>query len=590
MTAHTPPVRRLDDVLARFERSFPPGDDAKRHFHGVYYRNTLAVKGDLEAGGFLDPEWVEPWDVVFAELYLDALDRWNSGAEPSGPWQVAFAAAADSAISPLVHVLIGLNAHLNFDLPQALLACITDEQLMDPQLISRRQADFDHIDDIVVRRVREEDFELRKAERPGDRTYVDRLMTPLNRSASKRFLKEARFKVWRNAMELGAARQLGPGAYAGRLRQLEETCRAKVEDLVRPGKVLVRLGVTGFGVLLPPPTAAALGNPSGWPEELLDVFSRYLTCHYATVSKAGHPVTYPLTPYVGEDGRTLDVSCGLTSPAKAERARRHPPVCMLYTDATGSQLDAPPVVLVYGHAAVRDRELQRNTDRYVRRSLAKLPAPWRGVPRTLMRSLDWYWSRIWVQVTPQRIVWWPDGDLDQPPHTWSAPPDLVFAPSDPAPLGPALPAWRDPVPNPFERARRAARRMGAPVLTVVDGEGYPVPIPTTSCRLSGDTFHLRLPAGAPVEPIGPACLTFQRHTPDFNDYENAVFVGHSAVRDSGEIAFRIERALPDISLTGSRARRIRDFASSRRKLKGRARAEAARRGQRPPAVEIPRHW
>src|SRR2546429_3960437 len=116
MTDQTPPERTLDDVLARFERSFPPGDDAKRHFHGVYYRNALAVKGDLEAGGFLDPEWVEPWDVVFAELYLDALDRWNSGAAISGPWQVAFAAAAESAISPLVHVLIGLNAHLNFDL------------------------------------------------------------------------------------------------------------------------------------------------------------------------------------------------------------------------------------------------------------------------------------------------------------------------------------------------------------------------------------------------------------------------------------------------------------------------------------------
>jgi hypothetical protein len=58
--------------------------------------------------------------------------------------------------------------------------------------------------------------------------------------------------VWRNTLELARARRAGPDAYTERLAQLEELCRAKVEDLLRPGQVLVRLGVTGFGVLLPP--------------------------------------------------------------------------------------------------------------------------------------------------------------------------------------------------------------------------------------------------------------------------------------------------------------------------------------------------
>ena len=120
----------------------------------------------------------------------------------------------------------------------------------------------------LVPRVREmeEDFELRKYEQPGDRTLLDRAMTPFNRAASKRFLQEARYKVWRNAMELSVARRAGPEAYRARLRELEDLCRAKVEDLVRPGKVLVRLGLTGFGVLLGPPTVEGLANPRGWPE------------------------------------------------------------------------------------------------------------------------------------------------------------------------------------------------------------------------------------------------------------------------------------------------------------------------------------
>ena len=584
--AGLPPT--IDDVLARFEQSFPPVGDEKRHFHGVYYRNTIAVKSDLESGGFLDPAWVEPWDVIFADLYLDALDLWSAGELPSGPWRVAFEAAEDPRISPLVHALIGLNAHLNFDLPQALLAVIDDDELSDPDLMGRRHADFAHIDDIVVRRVKEEDLELRKVEEPGDRTFVDRLMTPFNRVASKRFLKEARYKVWRNAIELSTARRLGPEAYAGRLRELENLCRAKVEELVRPGKVLVRLGLTGYGVLLGPPTVAALGNPGGWPEDVLPAVDRYLTCFHATVSRAGHPVTYPLTPYVGEDGRTLDVSCGLTSPAKAERARRNPKVCLLFADATGSGVDPAPVAVVYGRAAVRDRDLQGNTDRYVRRSLARLPGPWRGVPRSLMRSLDWYWSRIWIHVTPERIAWWPTGDMDQPPRTWEAPADTEFPDSDPAPTGPKPAPWREPAVDVSGRASRAARLLGSPVLTVVDAQGYPAPIVTSACRWGSGVFSLTLPAGVLVELHGPACLTFQRHSADFNDYENAVFVGEIAP-DGDEIFFRVERALPDISLTGSRLRRIRDFASSRKRVKGRVITEAARRGQPAPTIHIPRY-
>jgi hypothetical protein len=245
------PARTIDDALARFELLRPREGDAKVAFHGVYERQTIAVKEEIQGGGFRDPDWLERWDVVFADLYLDALELWNRGQAPSGPWQVAFEAASGPRIPPLIHVLIGMNAHVNFDLPQALLAVITDEELADADLVRRRQRDFAHVDDILVEHVKQEDLALRELEQPGDRRIVDRMLTPLNRAASKRFLKEARAKVWRNAVELSAARWRGAEAYAARLAELEDLSRAKVDDLVRPGQVLLRLGVTGFGVTLP---------------------------------------------------------------------------------------------------------------------------------------------------------------------------------------------------------------------------------------------------------------------------------------------------------------------------------------------------
>ena len=56
---------------------------------------------------------------------------------PPGPWRQSFSAAD---LPPLRHVLLGINAHINFDLPQALLALITDDEFDDPALIARRHA------------------------------------------------------------------------------------------------------------------------------------------------------------------------------------------------------------------------------------------------------------------------------------------------------------------------------------------------------------------------------------------------------------------------------------------------------------------
>jgi hypothetical protein len=226
--------------------------DARRYWHGVYRRGTVAVRDEIRRGGFLDPDWLERWDLAFADIYLDAMEGWDRGEPVSGPWQEAFAAASNRSVPPLRHVLLGLNAHVNFDLPQALLAVISDGEFEDPEMMRRRYADHKHVDDVLVVRVASEDKQIAAAERPGDRRLADRLLTPLNRAGSKKFLKEARAKVYANARLLSQARRQGSDVLAGRLAQLEALCRARVADLRAPGQVLLKLTLHGFGVVLPP--------------------------------------------------------------------------------------------------------------------------------------------------------------------------------------------------------------------------------------------------------------------------------------------------------------------------------------------------
>jgi hypothetical protein len=182
--------------------------------------------------------------------YVDAVEDWDQTATASGPWAVAFAAAQDPGVPPLRHVLLGLNAHINFDLVPSLLAVMSPDELNDPVITARRQRDCRHVDDVLAARVPAEDRELARIEPPGSRTTVDRLLTPFNRLGTSRFLAESRRKVWGNAVLLDQARRHGPDTYDSRMTELAQLSRARVEDLRRPGQVLLRLARHGFGVEL----------------------------------------------------------------------------------------------------------------------------------------------------------------------------------------------------------------------------------------------------------------------------------------------------------------------------------------------------
>jgi hypothetical protein len=218
-----------------------------REFLGTYQRTTLAVGKAVDGGEFEDPDWVERWDVAFAELYVAALDAHLSDGAPSRPWRLAF--EAPPGLPALRHVLLGINAHVNYDLPQALLAVISDGDFADPSLMASRRRDHERIDGVLASRVAAEDAELAV----HGRSLTDRILQPLNRLSSKRFLREARLKVWHNTVELQTARLAGTKAYAVRLGELEVLSAARIDDLLAPGQVLLRLAVAGFGVTLPPP-------------------------------------------------------------------------------------------------------------------------------------------------------------------------------------------------------------------------------------------------------------------------------------------------------------------------------------------------
>jgi hypothetical protein len=319
-----------------------------------------------------------------------------------------------------------------------------------------------------------------------------------------------------------------------------------------------------------------------WPI-IRDQAAGFITTEYASLDRSGAPITWPVTPYPGINAHSVDVSTGLTYPLKAERARRNPKVSLSFSQPLGSGLADPATFVIHGLATVRDADLRANSARYLAESYARAPQLFDGIPTPVLRRMAFYWARIWIEITPVRVLWWPGGDLEAA-QLWQPQTPPAAPPSDPAPVGRGAGSWntRDPV-HWRVRVRGALDRLGMPVLTSITPDGWPLPLRVRDAEQTHNRFRVRPPAGVDVVD-GPACLTFHTHGEVFDSQENISVIGRC--RNGGEyVDFDAERTLNEIILPANPLRRAVYMMSAGRRLRRRLGSEARRRGQRVPRFD-----
>ena len=118
------PVETHEDVLARLraiDAELAPSDGLV-WFNRLYLAMTASVVEHARKGRFEDPMFVERLDCHRANLYLVGLAAHLSDPG-TGPacWEPLFRARSQGGILPVQYALVGANAHLNRDLPVALV-------------------------------------------------------------------------------------------------------------------------------------------------------------------------------------------------------------------------------------------------------------------------------------------------------------------------------------------------------------------------------------------------------------------------------------------------------------------------------------
>lgn len=117
--------RSVEDViegLARLEEGFLAARDRRGVFATAYLQITHEIVRWIEDGRFHDGGWVARYLVAFANLYRQALAAYMEGDRAGVPeaWRISLDASAAGSGLVIQDLLLGINAHINHDLPLAL--------------------------------------------------------------------------------------------------------------------------------------------------------------------------------------------------------------------------------------------------------------------------------------------------------------------------------------------------------------------------------------------------------------------------------------------------------------------------------------
>jgi hypothetical protein len=114
----------------------------------TYLRTTEEYHRFWHEGHFDEPNWLNHYDAVFGEYYFRAFDDWDSGNKSAVPaaWKVAFEASDKKQVSGMGSIFLGMNAHINRDLPFVLASI----GMVKPDGTSRK-ADHDTVNQFLNR-------------------------------------------------------------------------------------------------------------------------------------------------------------------------------------------------------------------------------------------------------------------------------------------------------------------------------------------------------------------------------------------------------------------------------------------------------
>ncbi|MBD3918476.1 hypothetical protein H8B09_06895 [Paenibacillus sp. PR3] len=193
-------ARTIDEVLDRLDSIIQSSIERGSrigYFAAMYRMVTAQVKEGILNGRFEDGPRMERFDVRFANRFLDAYDAYSRKDKCSLCWRIAFDAAQRQEPLVLQHLLLGMNAHINYDLG------IAAAETCPGAALEPLHHDFNEINDILASLIDEVKGDL-AAVSPWI-GWLDRLGGRATDVIIRFSMKKARSFAWHFAVSLSQA-------------------------------------------------------------------------------------------------------------------------------------------------------------------------------------------------------------------------------------------------------------------------------------------------------------------------------------------------------------------------------------------------
>ena len=189
------------DRLRVIADELPPGDGAGV-FSRVYLDVTERVAVALDEGTFVDPGFMADFDVRFANLWITAYDAVIGGRRPPSAWKPLFEERATPGVLPIQFALAGMNAHIEHDLPLAVVATCRARHTSPAATAVRR--DYEAVNDVLAT----VESGIRRSFLSTIGQRVDEEVGPVVHLVSAWNIDKARDLAWVNVETLWALRSL----------------------------------------------------------------------------------------------------------------------------------------------------------------------------------------------------------------------------------------------------------------------------------------------------------------------------------------------------------------------------------------------
>jgi hypothetical protein len=179
-----------------------PARDGIARFNRLYLEVTRTVHTEVQRSSFRDEAFLSRLDVVFAGLYFAALRAaLDKPAALPKAWAPLCEARRRKRIAAIQFALAGMNAHINRDLPVALVQTAS-ELKVDLENAKREHADFERVNPVLA----QVEARVKRWFLTGELGEIDRALGPVDDRIAMWNVCRARDAAWDQAQVLWCLR------------------------------------------------------------------------------------------------------------------------------------------------------------------------------------------------------------------------------------------------------------------------------------------------------------------------------------------------------------------------------------------------